>query len=133
MVKSKRTKKMIGWGVFFTILHILCVVGPFLYFLPAAFITGEVVSKIVLSLTTITSLILAGMSLFLDIKHQAGLHRGIMWLLIAGIIFCLEAIKPFIWIMAGVSIIDELIFVKLKDHFKTAAATNKEIDKRLSA
>lgn len=133
MVKSKRTKKMIGWGVFFTILHILCVVGPFLYFLPAAFITGAVVSKVVLSLTTITSLILAGMGLFLDIKHRAGLHRGIMWLLVAGIIFCLEAIKPFIWIMAGVSIVDELIFVKLKDHFKTAAATNKEIDKRLSA
>ena len=132
MAASKRTKKMVGWGIVFTILHLLCVVGPFLYFLPMAFITGAVVSKIALGLTTVTSLILAAISLLMDVKHRAGLHRGIMWLLIAGILFCLEAVKPFIWIMAVVSILDELVFVKLKDHFKAAAATNKEIDKRLN-
>lgn len=132
MATSKRTKKLKIAAIIFGILHLLCLLGPFLYFLPAAFINGETVSKIVLGFSVVTSLILATVSLIIGVKNRAGLHRGIMWLLIAGILFCLESVKPFIWIMAIVSIVDELIFVKLKDKFKTAAATNKEIDKRLS-
>lgn len=133
MAASKRTKKLTFWKVIFTILHILCLIGPFLYFLPAAFITGPIVGKIALGFTTITSLILAAISLLVDIKHRAGLHRSILWLLMAGILFCLEAVKPFIWIMTIASLLDELIFTKCKDHFTVAAATNKEIDKRLES
>ena len=131
MVKSKRTKKLTCLHTIFTILHLICLIGPFLYFLPMAFIGAEVVSKIVISLTTIASLILAGISAFVSIQHRAGLHRSILWLLIAGIMFGLSSIKSFIWIMAGTSLCDELIFTPLKDHFKITAATNKEIDKRL--
>lgn len=131
MVKSKRTKKLKRLCVFFTILHLLCLIGPFLYFLPAAFIGGEVVSKIVLGFSTVVSIILALISFLVDFKHRAGLHRSIMWTLIAGILFCLSSIKPFIWIMAIASIFDELIFTKLKDHYHTAHLTNAEIDKRI--
>lgn len=32
--------------------------------------------------------------------------------------------------MAATSVIDELIFVRLKDYYKTALISNKEIDRR---
>ena len=129
---SERTKKLKIFGVIFGLLHFLCLFGPFLYFLPVAFITGEIVSKIVLGFSVTLSLIFAAIGFLMNAKHRAGLHRGILWTLIAGILFCLESIKPFIWIMAIVSIIDELIFVRLKDHYKAAAAINKEMDIRMN-
>lgn len=127
---SERTKTSKFWKIIFTILHLICLIGPFLYFIPYAFITGAVISKIALGLSTVVSLILLIMSFIMDVTHRAGMHRGIMWTLIAGIMFCLESVKPFVWIMAVVSILDELVFCKLKDHFTTVYKTNKEIDKR---
>jgi len=128
---SKRTKQLKTLHIIFAILHILCLIGPFLYFIPYAYITGEVVSKVALSLTLIVSLILAAISLLVDVKQRAGFNKSIVWILIAGILFCLDSVKSFVWIMAIISIIDELVFTKLKDKFKTDAATNREIDRRL--
>lgn len=127
---SKRTKKFKTLSVIFTIIHILCLIGPFLYFLPAAFIMGEVVSKVVLGLSTVTSIILAAISFMISVNHRAGLHRGIMWFLILGILTCLSNIKPFICIMATTSICDELVFTRLRDSFSSKAKINKEIDLR---
>ena len=129
---SKQTKKAAAAALIFGILHLLCLLGPFLYFIPVALMTGAVVSKVALSLTVVTSLILAAFSLLMDVKHRAGMHRGIMWLLIAGVLFCLSAVKPFIWIMAIVSILDELIFLPLRNKAKFKRDTNRTIDKRLS-
>lgn len=127
---SKRTKKFKILSIIFTIIHILCLVGPFLYFLPAAFITGEVVSKVVLGLSTVTSIILAAISFIISVNHRAGLHRGIMWFLILGILTCLSNIKPFICIMAITNLSDELVFTRLRDSFSSKAKINKEIDLR---
>lgn len=127
---SPRTKKCRNLMILFTILHLVCLIGPFLYFVPYAFVTGEVVSKLALSFATLFSLILGAISFIVDIKHKAGLHRSMLWTMIGGVLFCLSSVRPFIWIMAIVSLIDELIFVPIKDHYKTATATNREIDKR---
>lgn len=129
--KSKRTKRLTLWSVIFGILHILCLIGPFLFFIPQAFIIGETIAKIALGLTTIISLILAAISAIVDINHRAGLHRSILWILISGILFCLDSVKSFIWIMAISSLLDELIFTKAHQHFARKAAINKEIDLRL--
>lgn len=131
MATSKITKKAKAFYIIFGILHLLCLLGPFFYFLPYAFITGAVVSKVALGLSTALSVILALVSLLVDATHKAGLHRSIMWTLIAGVLFCLSSIKPFIWIMAVASILDELIFVPIRDRNKTKYHTNKEIDKRI--
>ena len=131
MATSKITKKAKAFYIIFGILHLLCLLGPFFYFIPYAFITGAVVSKVALGLSTAVSLILALISLLVDTTHKAGLHRSILWTLIGGILFCLSAVKPFIWIMAIASIFDELIFSPLKARFKTKYHTNKEIDKRI--
>lgn len=129
-MESKRTKQCRAGNFIFGLLHILCLVGPFLYFIPYGFIMGETVNKIALGFTVVLSIILALISFVVDQTHRAGLHRSILWALIAGVLFCLSEVKTFIWIMAVVSLVDELIFVKIKDHYKIALAANKEIDRR---
>ena len=128
--KISRTKQCKRKATAFSILHFLCLFGPFLFFFPYAFIVGEVVSKVALSLVTIVSLILAVLSLLIDAKNRGGLSKSIMWLMISGVLFCLTEVKIFIWIMSITSILDELIFVRCRDHYKTAYIANKEIDKR---
>lgn len=127
---SERTKQCRRRKNLFSFLHFLCLFGPLLYFIPYAYITGEVGHKIALSMTIIASVVLAVISLVVAVNHRAGLHRTIMWFLIAGVLFCLTEIKTFIWIMAITSVIDELVFVRLKDYYKTALISNKEIDRR---
>lgn len=127
---SNRTKQCRIRALFFGFLHILFMVGPLLFFVPYAFAMGEVVSKVALGLTSMTSLILLLISFLTGLKHRAGLHRSIVWLLIAGVLFCLKNVAPFVWIMAVTSILDELVFIRAKDHFQTAYNTNREIDRR---
>ena len=128
---SERTKQCRVLNLVFGLLHFLCLFGPLLYFIPYGYITGETVEKIGMSFTVITALILSMISILVSATHRAGLHRCIMWVLIAGVLFCLEKVQVFIWIMAITSILDELIFTKVKDHYKAALISNKEIDRRV--
>lgn len=127
---SQRTKSCNKRKWLFRFLHWLCLFGPLLYFIPYAFITGETVEKIALSFTLIVSVILCVISIVIAATHRAGIHRTILWLLIAGVLFCLTEIKAFIWVMCITSILDELIFVRLKDRYAELTRTNKEIDRR---
>lgn len=127
---SDRTKQCRTLTTVFGLLHFLCLFGPLLYFIPYGYITGETVSKIGMSFTVILSVILAVISLLVSVTARAGLHRCIMWILISGVLFCLKEIQVFIWIMAITSILDELVFTKIKDYYKAALISNKEIDRR---
>lgn len=127
---SKRTKQCLNRKHIFGILHFLCLFGPLLYFVPYGYVTGETVEKIAMSFTVIVSLVLATISMLVSVTARAGLHRCIMWTLIAGVLFTLQEIQVFIWIMAVTSIIDELVFTKLRDHYKAALISNREIDRR---
>lgn len=129
-MKSTRTKQCIRRKNLFSLLHFLCLFGPLLYFIPYGYITGETVQKISMSFTVVLSLVLALISLITGVRARAGLHRTILWVLMAGVLFCLQEVKVFIWIMCITSILDELIFVKIKDYYKTAVISNKEIDRR---
>ena len=128
---SERTKQCRVLTFVFGLLHFLCLFGPLLYFIPYGYITGETVEKIGMSFTVITALILSMISILVSATHRAGLHRCVMWVLIAGVLFCLQEVRVFIWIMAITSILDELIFTKVKDHYKAALISNKEIDRRV--
>lgn len=127
---SDRTKQCKRMKNIFGLLHFLCLFGPLLYFIPYGYITGETVEKIGMSFTIILSVVLAVISILVSVTARAGLHRCIMWTLIAGVLFCLKEIQVFIWIMAITSILDELVFTKVKDHYKTALISNREIDRR---
>lgn len=130
MKASDRTKQCRNRKNIFGLIHFLCLFGPLLYFIPYGYITGETVSKIGMSFTIIVSIMLAAISMFIGVAHKAGLHRCILWVLIAGVLICLSEVKTFIWIMAITSILDELVFVRLKDYYKAALISNKEIDRR---
>ena len=126
----KRTKKIRLITVILGFLHFILAFGILAYFGISAFVTAEVTSKVVLGLSTGISLILGLISLILDTKHKAGIHRSIMWMLIIGVIHCLESIAPFIWTMAIASILDECIITPAYEHYKTALLANREMDKR---
>ena len=83
-----------------------------------------------MSFTVIASVILALISVLVSVTARAGLHRCIMWILITGVLFTLKEIQVFIWIMAVTSILDELVFTKIRDHYKAALISNREIDRR---
>ena len=130
-MKSERTKQCKRLSVFFLILHILCLFGPLLYFIPYAYIVGEVGRKLALSLFLIVALCLSVVALISDAKTRGGLAKSIMWILVIGISICLQEVKVFVYIMAIVSIIDELVIVKLRAKYKDAYAANREIDRRM--
>lgn len=84
-------------------------------------------------MATMVAMILITMSIILDIKHRASLHKTAFWLTIAGITTCVGSISAiFIWIMAIISIISELILTPLITNYKLKLASNKEIDRRES-
>lgn len=130
MATSKRTKQLNILVIILGVLHFLAAAGALLYFVPYAFITAEVGSKIVLSLTLVLSLILGAISLIVDVAHRGGLHRSMLWSAIIGVMYCLPTISTFIWIMAIASIVDELIICPLKEKAKIALTANREMDKR---
>jgi hypothetical protein len=127
---SERTKACRRNYILLTIIHILCLLGPFFYFVPYIYITGATTSKVVVTLAVTLSLIFAGISLLIDVKHRGGIYKSIFWILIAAITAALTAVKTFVVIMAIVSIVDELIICPLCNKTKTALIANKEIDKR---
>ena len=127
---SDRTKQCKILTTIFGVLHFLCLFGPLLYFVPYGYATGAVVEKIAMSFTVIASVILALISIIVSVTARAGLHRCIMWILITGVLFTLPEIQTFIWIMAITSILDELVFTKIRDHYKAALISNREIDRR---
>lgn len=130
-MKSERTKQCKRLSILFLVLHILCLFGPLLYFIPYAYIVGEVGRKLALSLFLIVALCLSVVSIISDAKTRGGLAKSIMWILVIGISICLQEVKVFVYIMAIVSIIDELVIVRLRAKYKDAYAANKEIDRRM--
>lgn len=130
-MKSERTKQCKRLSILFLVLHILCLFGPLLYFIPYAYIVGEVGRKLALSLFLIVALCLSVVALISDAKTRGGFAKSIMWILVIGISICLQEVKVFVYIMAIVSIIDELVIVRLRAKYKDAYASNKEIDRRM--
>lgn len=130
-MESERTKQCKRLSILFLVLHVLCLFGPLLYFIPYAYIVGEVGRKLVLSLFLIVALCLSVIAIISDAKTRGGLVKSIMWTLIIGISICLQEVKVFIYIMAIVSVIDELVIVRLRALYKDAYASNKEIDRRM--
>lgn len=129
-VRSARTKQCKFLKNLFTFIHYVCLFGPLAYFIPLGYLTGEPVQKISISLTVITAVILAMISIIVSTTARAGIHRSILWVLMLGLFCTLSQLKIFITVMALTSILDELVFCRLKDYYKEAFRTNKEIDRR---
>lgn len=127
---SDRTKQCKTIVFIFGLLHFLALFGAFIYFIPHAFAVGSTASKVVLSFAIAFSIVLAAVSVLVDITRRVGLHKAIMWALVLAILLALESVKTFIIIMAIVSIVDELVIMPIYNHYKFALISNKEMDKR---
>lgn len=129
---SDRTKQCRRLKWLFIVLHIVLLVGPFCFFIPYAFICGNVGEQVGLTLTSLVSLVLLIFSIITDVKHRAGLHKAVLWLCVGGVILCLESIdiRVFTWVMVFASILDEVLICPLAEHYKAALLSNVEIDKR---
>ena len=114
-----------------SVLHIVLLVAPFLYFLPFSLYIGDKVEKITLAMSSLTAAILVVISIILDVTHRASLHKTALWLVIGGIATCIGSISTiFIWIMAAISIADELVIMPIRNKYRLLLISNKEIDKR---
>lgn len=127
---TERTKQCKKLHIIFTIIHFICMFGPLLYFIPYAYIIGGTGYKIGLSLFILVALCLSVFTIIADAKTRGGLAKTILWTIIMGVCLCLTEVKTFIYIMAIVSILDELVITKLSVKYKDAYAANKEIDRR---
>lgn len=131
IAKSRRTKQCAALKNVFTALHFICLFGPLAWYVPYGYATGTPVEKIGMSSTVIVAIVLAAISTIVGATSKAGLHRCMLWILITGVLITLSEIETFIYIMALTSILDELVFCKLKDHYKAAYVANREIDRRM--
>lgn len=129
-MKSEYTKSCYRKKHLFQFIHFLILFGPFLYFIPYAYIIGETADKIILSFSVVVCLILTFISFIIDVSHRSSLHKSIFWLALIGILFCLNEIRVFIYIMAFCAIIDELIITRMIEYYRAAGIANKQIDKR---
>lgn len=130
MKESQITKKCRAKKTFFSILHFLLLFGPLLFFFPYGFIIGTLTTKVTMGLSVVLSLVLGGLSLLVDAKHS-GFSKSIMWILISAVLMALTQVKAFILIMAGTSIVDELIVNPCRNKYKVELISNRAIDKRM--
>jgi hypothetical protein len=131
MKESQQTKKTKIKKIILGLIHFLLVFGPLLFFFPYAFIIGETVTKVTMSLSIVISIVLGAISALIDVTKRGGFHKSIMWILIIAVLTALTEVKAFIYIMAGTSILDELIICPLHERSRNQLITNRELDKRL--
>lgn len=131
MKESQQTKSCKVKRKIFSIIHFLLLFGPLMFFFPYGFIMGTAVTKVSMGLSVMVSIILAGISLLVDTSRRGGFSKSIMWILIAAVLMALTQVKTFIFIMAGASVVDELIVCPLRNHYRTEVIANRAIDKRM--
>lgn len=122
---AKVTKHYKKLTVLFTILSLLCVVGPLIFFTVKAFIGAAVVGKIVVSLTTLASIILASVSILFKFHLRSPIFIALIGLWVA-----LDTLLPTIICISITVVLDEFIFSPLRKKYKNLHTINKEIDKR---
>lgn len=125
MANKSPTKKYGRLAILFSVLSILVIAGPMLYFIIAGFIVGEVVSKVILGLTGMAAIII----LLIATLQKAKLNSP-FWILTIGLSLCLTKIYPLLIFMGVGTILDELVFTPLAKHYTNLHTINKQIDKR---
>lgn len=130
MKASKRTKQCAALKRTFTAAHLICLFGPLVYYVPVGYASGTPTEKIGISFAIITAIVMTVISAIISTAAKAGLQRCVLWILIVGVLITLSEVKAFIYVMAATSLLDELVFCKLKDHYSAALIANREIDRR---
>lgn len=126
MAKSEPTKHYHRMDIFFSILSWAIMLIPMAAFIVMGFITGPIVSKVALGLTTIAAIIMLAIAALQKTKL-----RSPFWLVVIGLAFCLNEVYTMLIIMGVATIMDELIFSPLSKYYHSRYVINDQIDKRL--
>lgn len=126
MAKSEPTKHYHRMDIFFSILSWAIMLIPMAVFIVMGFITGPIVSKVALGLTTIAAIIMLAIAALQKTKL-----RSPFWLVVIGLAFCLNEVYTMLIIMGVATIMDELIFSPLSKYYHSRYVINDQIDKRL--
>ena len=126
MAKSEPTEHYHRMDIFFSILSWAIMLIPMAVFIVMGFITGPIVSKVALGLTTIAAIIMLAIAALQKTKL-----RSPFWLVVIGLAFCLNEVYTMLIIMGVATIMDELIFSPLSKYYHSRYVINDQIDKRL--
>lgn len=121
ITKKYKVKYMIAKA-----LSIGMTLGPLLTYVIIGFSNAEPTTRVLLSLSTISAMIMT----FVSVVFKFHL-RSTIFILMLGIHCCISNITALITVMAITTLIDELILVPLCKIYKNKYTINKEIDKRL--
>lgn len=123
---SKVTKKYKTGYIIFSILSVIAFAAPTLWYVIQAFLTtGITTEKVALAGSIMVVLIMSVVALV-----TKAAPRSRIWIILLGLIICLENIETaLIWI-ASTQILDELVLCPAKKFFKDRMVINKQIDKR---
>lgn len=121
MTKNYKIKKNIT-----LIFSILCSIGPLVVFTIIGLVQGEGVEKISLTLTAISSIVLAVLAVLRKIHL-----RSTIYVLMIGLWIALDNILPFVITLMVCTMLDELLFTPLYKRWKEDYHTNKQFDKRI--
>lgn len=120
------TKKLKCGALIFTILSLLCMFGPMIWFCAAAFISNTAtIYKVALTSTIAIVIIMTAVA---ALNKWAARCR--IWIILLALYFCLNNFLTVILIFAITQIIDELILAPVKHHLWNKYRINREIDKR---
>ncbi len=124
---SDRTKKMRkGYWITFLVSLALNFI-PLIVFVIMGFVKGEPKEKLTLGFTIVIALALTATMLLM----KAHLKRTVFWVLLLGVVCCLNKLQYMFIVMAICNILDEIIITPLHNGYKTKLKTNKEIDRRM--
>lgn len=121
MTKNYKFKKNITF-----ILSMLCSIGPLVVFTIMGIIQGEGVEKICLTLTAISSIVLAVIAILNKIHL-----RSTTYILMIGLWIALDNLLPFVITLMICTMLDELVFTPLHNRWKEDYHTNKQFDRRV--
>lgn len=123
---SKVTNKYKTGYIIFSILSVIAFAAPTLWYVIQAFLTtGITTEKVALAGSIMVVLIMSVVALVTKVAP-----RSRIWIILLGLIICLDNIEVALCWIASTQILDELVLCPIKKFFKDRLVINKQIDKR---
>lgn len=120
-----RTRKYKILSAITGLLSLLLTLGPFVAYMVIAYIEAQPIQRYTLTICVVISLFLS----LINILSKYHI-KSTFWVLLLGLICCLDAIKNTVLLISICSVIDEFIVSPLRKNFKRKYIINKEIDRR---
>lgn len=126
--KSNLTKKYGRLALIFTLLSLLCFLGPLTYYVVAGFATATLVIQKI----TLTAAVLFALMATVICAWRRWAFRSKVWVVILALYFIVGNFIGMILAFAITQIVDELILSKLAHHYRRKYDSCKDTDKQFA-